>query len=130
MRRDEEVLGLADDLSIGPIATADIKARMKWSERELRFHNSAETRGHIERFWKRITAQRNEIIAWMSTRCATEYCGLLELLWRVKVPVSVIDVASAKIVDKDGSRIPICLDGLRICESRPRHHEQAHRSRD
>jgi hypothetical protein len=130
MRRDEEVLGLADDLSIGPIATADIKARMKWSERELRFHNSAESRGHFERFWKRITAQRNEIIAWMSTRCATEYCGLLELLWRVKVPVSVIDVASAKIVDKDGSRIPICLDGLRICESRPRHHEQAHRSRD
>jgi hypothetical protein len=105
--RDEEVLCLADDLSFGPINPGDVRQRMQWGIDELGFHEEPEIEENITEFWKRVTTLRTEIVAWISSRYVSEYCGLLELLWRVKdAPVSVVDVADVEFTRLDGSPSP------------------------
>lgn len=105
--REEEVLFLADDLSFGPIDPGDVRQRTQWAVDELGFHEDAEIASRIEEFWERVIALRTEIVAWVSTRYVTEYCGLLELLWRVKdAPVSVVDVADVAFTRRDGTPSP------------------------
>lgn len=108
MGRDEEVLGLADDLSFGPIDVRDVHERMQWGVDELGFDPSPEIEAHIEAFWRRIEAVRVEIVAWTSRRHVSEYCGFLELLRRAKgAPISCVNVADIACAEADGSPIPI-----------------------
>ncbi len=105
--RDEEVLGLADDLSFGPIDVRDVRDRMQWTVDELGFEPDAELEAQINGFWRSVTAVRTEIVAWLSTRHVSEYCGFLELLCRARnAPVSVVNVADVAFTEPDGSPIP------------------------
>ena len=105
--RNEEVLGLVDDFSFGPIASADRRRRTQWNADELGFDVDPDFVAYDEEFWERIHAVRTEIVVWMSRRDVQEYCGFLNLLCEVQdAPVSIVDVADVKFVGLDGAALP------------------------
>jgi hypothetical protein len=105
--RDEEVLWLADDLSVVPIAPGDVRQRMQWAIDEIGCHEEPAIEGQIVTFWERVTSLRTEVVAWISSRSVSECCGLFELLWRAKdTPISVVDVADVTFARRDGSPSP------------------------
>jgi hypothetical protein len=105
--RDEQVLALADDLSFGRLDPGDPEHRSKLEIHGTDPDDPHGLEDHIARFWNQACAVRSEIVAWISRRYATEYCGFLELLWRVKdVRVSVVDVADLAFTKADGSPTP------------------------
>lgn len=92
---------MGDDLSFGPINPADLRQRVQWGIDELGFPEDPEMeqelQQHMTRFWDRITRWGGEIVAWISSGCTSEHCGLLELLWRLRdrrINI-VVDVADA-----------------------------------
>lgn len=105
--RTEEQLFLADDLSFGPIDPGDAQQRMQWAVDVLGFHEDPEILDRIEEFWRQVVTLRTEIVAWVSTRYITEYCGLLALLSRAKAPISVVDVADVAFTKRDGAPNPL-----------------------
>jgi len=104
--RSEEVLHLSDDLAYGPINPPEPRLRAAWSANELGEDEDPKLIAHIEEFWSRVAGLRTDVVAWMSRRYATEYCGLLELLSRIQVPISLIDVAEIEFRGLDGAPSP------------------------
>jgi hypothetical protein len=103
----EEVLGLGDDLAFGPINPLDASLRLEWGEAELGLEMDPELKADIEEFWTRLSnvPVGTELVAWMSRRSVSEYCGFLEVLRRVD-DLSVVDVADMEFVRRDGSPYP------------------------
>jgi hypothetical protein len=92
MGRDDEVIALGDDLSFGPIAAPSLRDRLQWLSGG--FADVPAYEQIIERFWRRVAEIQGELVAWLSTKSVSEYCGFLELLHRTSdVPISVIDLA-------------------------------------
>jgi hypothetical protein len=90
----EEVLALVDDLGYGPIEPGTLEQRDAWIDEELGIEADPWRAEKIPSFWERVTTSPAPLVAWLSTRCADEHCGLLELLHRVReTPVSVVDAA-------------------------------------
>lgn len=103
MQRSDEVRYLGDDLAVGPIDPADPALRGAWHAEVLADPDDTRYVENDAALWQRLAAPGIEIVVWMSRRSATEYCGLLELLWRVtEAPVSIIDVADMELVGADG----------------------------
>ncbi len=100
--RNEPVLELGDDLSVGPIDVTDHRPRWAWAREVLGI--DAPGVYDVEQFWRTVTSLRGHVIAWMSRRDLRELCGLHELLWRLddRVQVSVVDVADIEILGPDG----------------------------
>src|SRR5262245_59752495 len=73
----------SDNLALGPISPSDPQTRLRWMEDELRCTGWEWVFGKQEAFWKAALAQDVRLVAWMSRRSATEYCGFLEWLWRL-----------------------------------------------
>jgi hypothetical protein len=91
MDRDDEVIGLADDLSFGPIAAPSIRDRLRWAGDGSDVFVYEQS---IERFWRRVAEIPGELVAWLSTKSVSEYCGFLKLLHRTNdVQIGVIDIA-------------------------------------
>jgi hypothetical protein len=103
----EEVLELGDDLAFGPINPLDTSLRLEWGEAEVGLENDPELQADIEEFWTRLSSVPvgTDLVAWMSRRSVSEYCGFLEVLSRVD-DLSVVDVADIEFVRPDGSPYP------------------------
>src|SRR6185503_3410737 len=104
-REEEEVLPLVDFLCVGPIDPGDVHERVEWGIENIGLWEDAEEA--IATFWTRVTTTPSEIVAWISRRDANEYCGFLELVWRVKgAPISVVDIAEVDFPGPDGTPSP------------------------
>jgi hypothetical protein len=94
--RFEQIIGLNDDLSFGPIDPPETEIRRAWVRSVL-----GDTSHHLaatEDFWRETLAGSGRQIAWMSRRVAGEYAGFLEWLSRLgESPCEVMDLTD--IVD-------------------------------
>jgi Protein of unknown function/Domain of unknown function (DUF1835) len=89
--RQRGVVPISDNLAIGPINPGAATSRLRWHHDYMR--DELWTTQRLRSPWRRI-ATSTRIVAWLSTRCASEYCGFLELVWRIRdIPISVIDIA-------------------------------------
>ncbi|WP_175525633.1 DUF3658 domain-containing protein [Bosea sp. OK403] len=80
---DQTVLGLPDDLSFGPINPPAHDVRDQWIEEVLGYDDYEEYGQRAEIFWKQATDTAVTPVAWVCRRCASEYSGFLEFLWRI-----------------------------------------------
>lgn len=71
-----------DDLSFGPISDADHRERLRWIEAELAIDGYEEVLQSDEVFWAEATSGEIYPVVWVNRRCAKEYAGFLEFLWR------------------------------------------------
>jgi hypothetical protein len=93
--RDDQVISFFDDLSFGPINPPDSSLRTNWVENELGW---TEWDAQSETFWRKALSSEHRKVAWLSRRCAMEYAGFLEWLWRLgDGPCEVIDLTEVKI---------------------------------
>ena len=90
--RDDGIISLWDDLSIGPIDRTDGEARTRWLQE--RFGDDAfEQSASIDAFWAEVASPDNHIVVWISRRAACEHAGLLELLrQRGDAPLEIVDI--------------------------------------
>jgi hypothetical protein len=96
--RDDIVPKFFDDLSCGPINPLDSLTRSSWFEENLGFE-SAEWNVN-ESFWLEDIESASIRIAWVSRRCASEYCGFLEYVWQLgERPSLIIETTQAKRPD-------------------------------
>ncbi len=115
--RDDRVICLLDDLSLGPIAPPDPYARAAWAQTQLGFTAwpNPETRfdladgefGHIrwdelvpltQMFWRDALSDGSRKIVWVTRRSAMEYAGFLEWLWRAgDTPFEIVDLTEAMV---------------------------------
>ena len=102
--RPDEVIGLPDSLSFGPIDCTDPKTRGAWIEDVLGYewHDVAQ---ESEQFWNRVSTADKPRVLWFSRRSAMEYTAFLECVWRLgEASYSVIDVTDLPIVRRDNRR--------------------------
>lgn len=83
MGRADQVLGLSDDLSFGPIDPPDPGRRAQWVETELEFEGWDEVGEEADAFWAQVLSFKGPRNAWMSRRSTQDYAGFLELVWRL-----------------------------------------------
>ena len=102
--RDDEVIGLPDSLSFGPVEYEESKARSAWVEEVLGYewHDVVE---ESEQFWNRVLTTEKPRVVWYSRRSAMEYTAFLECVWRLgDAPYSVIDITDVPIVYRNNRR--------------------------
>lgn len=88
---------LDDDLSMGPIDRPTPEVRAAWfAERFGYDHDEICERAH--QVLTDLASEEMTPIAWFSRRCAHEYAGFLELVWRRgDLPLLVVDVANLEL---------------------------------
>lgn len=97
--RRERVIGLYDDLSLGPITRTSGRIRTKWAREELR-NNAFGKAADIDRFWAEALATKQVLVAWVSRRSAREYAGLLELHSKLgDAPLLIVDITDEHFGD-------------------------------
>ncbi len=100
--RRDEVAGMPDCLSLGPINPPDLQTRQAWLEQELTGNGYEDVYARTELFWNKVLTDKKPKVLWVSRRCAADYAGFLEAVWRLDgAPCSVIDVTDAAIVLND-----------------------------
>src|ERR1700722_11807961 len=102
--RDDEVIGLPDSLSFGPIDYVDPKTRSAWVGDVLGYdwHDVVE---ESEQFWNRVLTTGKSRVLWFSRRSATEYTTFLEGVWRLgDAPYNVVDITDLPIVHRNNRR--------------------------
>lgn len=98
--RDDEVIGLQDNWSQGPIDSDDLGKRLNAVEDALEIEIDADDRGSIEAFWKRALDAISPRIVWFSKWSTMEYCGFLEWLRRNGGrPFTLVDLSDAALPD-------------------------------
>ncbi|MDV6329947.1 DUF3658 domain-containing protein [Asticcacaulis sp. 201] len=98
--REDEVIGLQDNLSQGPIDGDDLNARLDAIEDLLEIDIDEEDRAEIERFWRISLDNTRPRIVWLSRWSSAEYCGFLE--WRRRngdAPFQLVDVTDTALPD-------------------------------
>jgi hypothetical protein len=96
--RDEQVVPLIDDLSLGPIDEASTTERASWISDELGIVLDDDWAARVDGFWTKVTSSPATVVAWFSRRCSVEYAGFLELLWRrAGRPVQVVDITDLEL---------------------------------
>ena len=97
-RRNERVICLNDNLSIGPINPPDTFGRMTWVEEQLGISTPAEVIAHSDSFWQESLSSPHRKVVWMTRRSAMEYAGFLEWLWRAgDQPCDIVDLTEFEI---------------------------------
>ncbi len=90
----ERVISQRDDLSIGPI-DGHLDERHKWLEKELAYEDYREVPELDTLFWTEAISPQIYPVAWVSRRCAREYAGFLEFLWRLgHTDFSIVDTTN------------------------------------
>lgn len=90
--RNDLVVALEDDLSVGPINPAEPRQRAAWVERELGHKAGKCWIEDAEAFWSDALRPEERRIVWTSRRSAPDYAGFLEWLWRIgDAPCEVLD---------------------------------------
>lgn len=114
--RRERVIGLADNLSFGPIDGRRPRVRGEWIEEALRC-DFVEVVQWAEIFWRNAIAPDAHPVVWLCRDDAAEFCGFLEFLRRRgDAPFKLVDVTGVELVDKQRrKRVPIAL-GVISCD--------------
>jgi hypothetical protein len=102
--RNDEVIGMPDSLSFGPIDYADSKTRGKWVKDVVgcEWDDVIEA---TERFWNRVLIAEKPRVLWFSRCSAMEYTGFLESIWRLgDAPYTVNDITDLPIVYRNNRR--------------------------
>lgn len=95
---EQPVVGLPDDLSLGPIDPPANDLRVKWMEDILGYDGFDAHWKHADLFRDRATDSGIIPIVWVCRRCAEEYCGFLEFLWRIgDQPFRVVDITDIEL---------------------------------
>ena len=105
--RDDQVIVSWDNYSFGPIDASDPQSRAKWVEKELgqTYWNREPTSS--EGLWDEARFPHNRKIAWLTRRCAGEYAGFLEWLWRANEgPCELIDLTNVRVSHPQDRRRP------------------------
>lgn len=100
---NQAVLGLPDDLSFGPINPPAPGVRSQWIKELLGLDDYEEYGRRAEIFWKQATDPDVSPVVWVCRRCAYEYSGFLEFLWRIgEQRFLVIDMTDFKFPARTG----------------------------
>ncbi|HTH96257.1 MAG TPA: DUF3658 domain-containing protein [Stellaceae bacterium] len=93
---NDQVIGLEDCLSFGPINPADPLRRQRWLAAQL---GHTEWQAEHRRFWQVALAKRpRHTIAWLYRRDAGEYAGFLEFIHRLgNRPCEIIDATDSLV---------------------------------
>lgn len=101
--RPDRVIGLTDDLTIGPINPPNPTLRARWIRSEIGrvVHLGA---GHrASRFWASIAAHQGRRIVWTSRRSAWDHAGFLAVNWRLGgAGCEVVDLTDMPFTVLDG----------------------------
>lgn len=101
VKRNDRVVALRDDLSVGAINPAEPRARVAWAARELDIDTDDATVSRMEKAWKDALAPAGRRIAWLSRRSARDYAGFLEWLSRLgDMPCDVVDLTDARFPER------------------------------
>lgn len=93
--RTDRVIGLPDDLSMGPVGPADLAARRDWLAAQGIGEGLDITA--CETFWRLALADGSPRVVWTSRRAAREYAGFLEWLSRNgAAPFGLVDLTHAE----------------------------------
>jgi hypothetical protein len=99
--RQDRVLSLWEDLSVGPIEPPDIEARWAWAKQALCLEERRRDRAaflQAKRFWETALGSPARKVIWVTRRSAQEYCGLLECVRRLgDRPYDVVDLTEAEV---------------------------------
>ncbi|HKX10152.1 MAG TPA: DUF3658 domain-containing protein, partial [Stellaceae bacterium] len=99
--RDDRIVALADDLSVGPINPAEPRARAAWATRELGFNSGEAIVRRVENSWSEALVPASRRVVWTSRRSGCDYAGFLEWLWRLRDdPCEVIDLTDLRFPDR------------------------------
>ena len=99
--RDDRVVALVDDLSIGPIDLGEPRVRAAWASRELGFNSGEAIVRRIEKSWSEALAPASRRVVWTSRRSGCDYTGFLEWLWRIgDEPCEIADLTDARFPDR------------------------------
>jgi hypothetical protein len=94
--KDDNVLVLPDNLSLGPINPPDWNERARWIAKEL-LRELPDLTAEIDAFWGEALASGVKAVAWMSRRSTWEYANFLEWLWRMEdLPRQIIDLTEVR----------------------------------
>lgn len=94
--RPDEVIGLPDDLSLGPISPMDHAARLEFLGDVLGYETDEDDIRKIEAFWRTALDSSRRRIVWLSQWSTQEYCGFLEWLHRNgDAPFELVDLTDA-----------------------------------
>lgn len=103
--RPDDVVGLPDDLTMGPLDPGDAESRMRWVSETLECddEDDAMWSARIEAFWSEALSAEHRLIGWFCRRSTGEYCGYLEWLRRLgERRPEVVDVTGVILRDRRG----------------------------
>src|SRR5689334_22783103 len=80
MSLKETVIGLPDDLSVGPIDPPAADLRDRWTEDTLGFDNWPDLGQRSDLFWTQATDRDVIPVAWVCRQSAAEFAGFLEFV--------------------------------------------------
>jgi hypothetical protein len=96
--RRERVVALHDDLSFGPINPPDPALRRAWALKRLGIAGVPGSPHANRMFWSAVTSRGRRRTVWASRRATLEYCGLLELIWRLgDLPCELVDLTEVTL---------------------------------
>lgn len=99
----DRVIGQMDDLSFGPISETGHRERLSWIENELAYDGYEEVLRSDDVFWAKATSDEKYPVIWVNRRCAKEYAGFLEFLWRVPgVNFAIVDLTDTVFAGREG----------------------------
>jgi hypothetical protein len=97
-QQPDRVIALMDSLSFGPINPPDADLRNAWVEDILGYTGWEEVTAESDEFWQEALSPSGKKIVWVSRRCASEYSGFLEFLWRLgDAPCELIDLTDTVV---------------------------------
>jgi hypothetical protein len=105
--RPDRVIGLVDDLGVGPIDPVDPEVRCELLNDVLDIGVDTGWIDAVVAFWTQAMTTTATPIAWFSRHCVREYAGFLELVSRRVEPPLIIDVADISFLDRQGGPAPV-----------------------
>ena len=114
--RDDEVLGLRDSFSFGPIADDDAETRQGWVELELGYTGWGEITHQSARFLQRSLSHPGPITLWNSRDVASDQAGFLWWLSRAgDRPVSIVEASCLGIMSEP-QMLPLLDTGIPLSD--------------
>lgn len=100
--REDSVAEFADDLSFGPIASADPAIRAAWVADNLAEDDWRELVPFVEQFWTDALSSDACHVVWFSRRVTRDYTGFLDYVTRIgDRPCYVVDLTEVNISYRD-----------------------------
>ena len=97
----ETVIGLPDDLSLGPVNPPASDLRGQWVEDVLGYDDFGDYGKRADLFWRRATDRDVTPVAWVCRQSAMEFAGFLEFVSRIgDHPFRVVDLTEVEFAPR------------------------------